>query len=176
VTDATRPPDCISLELHRDNDHRVEHWIRWTLIVVLAVLVAAALANRFGQKQEEASVAGAGATLEVSAPGALRSGLYFQGRFRVLGDRTMRAPTLALESGWFDAITLNTVQPEPARTASEDGGIAFTFDRLERGRTLTVYLEFQVNPTTVGRRSQGVELRDGRRTLARLDRSVTIYP
>ena len=37
-------------------------------------------------------------------------------------------------------------------------------------------MEFQVNPTTVGRRSQGVELRDGERPLATVDRPVTIFP
>jgi hypothetical protein len=37
-------------------------------------------------------------------------------------------------------------------------------------------MEFQVNPTNVGRRSQDVELRDGDRLLARADRAVTILP
>ena len=37
-------------------------------------------------------------------------------------------------------------------------------------------LQFQVNPTTVGRRSQAVELYDGSRLVARVNRTVTVYP
>ena len=174
--EASRAPDCISLGVHRDGSHHVERWVRWAVIGLLTLLVVAGLANVFGQRHETTAAAGEGATLEVSGPAALRSGLIFQGRFEVVAGRTLRAPTLALERGWFDAITLNTVQPEPDRTVSEDGGISFTFGELERGRSLTLYLEFQVNPTTAGHRSQDVELRDGERTLARVDRSITIYP
>jgi hypothetical protein len=176
VGESSRPPDCISLDLHRDGSHRIERWVRWTVIGLLTVLVVAGLANVFGQKRETATATGGGATLEVSAPSALRSGLIFQGRFEIVAARTLRAPILVLERGWFDGITLNTVQPEPDRTVSEEGGIAFAFDELERGRSLTLYLEFQVNPTTAGRRSQDVELREGKRTFARVDRSITIFP
>jgi hypothetical protein len=37
-------------------------------------------------------------------------------------------------------------------------------------------MQFQVNPTNVGRRSQDVELYDDTTVLARVDRTVTIYP
>jgi hypothetical protein len=176
VGESSRPPDCISLDLHRDGSHQIEPGVRWAAMGLLTVLVVAGLANVFGQTHETTTAAGGGVTLAVSAPSALRGGLIFQGRFEVVAARTLRSPTLALERGWFDAITLNTVQPEPDRTVSEDGGIVFTFGELERGRSLTLYLEFQVNPTTAGRRSQDVELRDGERTLARVDRSITIFP
>ena len=172
----TRPPDCISLADHRDGDRRVEHWVRWAFVVALVVLVAAGLLNVFGQREVTTSATGRAATLEVTAPGALRGGLIFQGRFRLRSEGAITRPTLALEGGWLDGITLNTVQPEPKTSTGEDGGVVFTFDRLAPGRSLTVYLELQVNPTTTGRRSQGVELRDGDRTLARVERSITIFP
>ena len=37
-------------------------------------------------------------------------------------------------------------------------------------------MQFQVNPTNVGRRSAAVALYDGNELLARVDRTVTVYP
>lgn len=176
VSEVSRPPDCISLEAHRDHNHPVERWIRWLFVATILALVVAALVGVFGQRPSTEDVRGDGATLEVQAPGALRGGLLFQGRFEVVAEQAVRRPTLVLDEGWFDGITLNTVQPEPVETRSEDRGVAFAFDGLRAGRTLTVYLEFQVNPTTVGRRAQDVELRDGARPIAALERTVTIFP
>ena len=71
---------------------------------------------------------------------------------------------------------------DPARYA------AFFEAHIEQGDTLEssgqkigvetaiVYLALQVTPTTVGRRSQGVELHDGEELVARSDRTVTILP
>jgi len=39
-----------------------------------------------------------------------------------------------------------------------------------------VYIPFQVNPTTVGRRAQGVVLRDGGRRIAAVERTLTVFP
>jgi len=39
-----------------------------------------------------------------------------------------------------------------------------------------VYFQFQVEPTTVGRRSQDVVLRDGSRQLVEIRRAVTVFP
>ena len=174
--EAARPPEGISLESHRDNPHVVERGIRWATVGVLVVLAVAGLANVFGQRHDETTVRGDGATLTVSAPAALRSGLYFQGRFVVAAERTLEQPVLVLDRGWFDAVTVNTIEPEPETSTSEDGHVSFAFAPLRVGRTLTVYVELQVNPTTFGRRHQGVELRDGNRTIATVERSVTIFP
>jgi hypothetical protein len=172
----SRPPDCISLDVHRDHPHLAERVIRWTSIGTLTLLCLLGLANVFGQRHRETTVTGGGATLEVFAPQALRSGLIFQGRFSVVAEDALERPTLALDRGWFEAITVNTIQPEPAKATSENGDIVLEFEPLAAGRTLTVYAELTVNPTTIGRRKQGVELRDGERTLARLDRTIMVYP
>jgi hypothetical protein len=37
-------------------------------------------------------------------------------------------------------------------------------------------MQFQVNPTNVGRRSQAVRLYDGKQLLATIHRQVTIFP
>jgi len=50
------------------------------------------------------------------------------------------------------------------------------FGPVAAGRRFTIYLYLQANPTTAGRRDQSVELRDGNRTLASIDRSVNVFP
>jgi hypothetical protein len=176
VSGTTRPPDFISLEAHRDREHPVERAARWMFVALLTAAAAAGLANVFGQRPGTATAAGPAATLSVRSPGALRGGLLFQARIEVDARAGLQKPTIWLDRGWFDNFTLNTVQPEPTKAASERGGVAFEFDPLPAGRRLTLYLQFQVNPTTVGRRSQDVVLRDGGRPIARVDRAVTIFP
>jgi hypothetical protein len=39
-----------------------------------------------------------------------------------------------------------------------------------------LYMDFQVNPTNVGRASQDVELRDGDTHITTIERTLTVYP
>lgn len=174
--EAARPPDCISLSEHRDDPHPVERAFRWVLLAVLSALVLAGLAGTFGQRHEDALASAPAARLELRAPGALRSGLLFQGRFRVTAERDLRKPTLILDAGWFDAVSVNAIVPEPQSSWSEDGRVAFEFPALPAGRAMTVYVDFQMNPTTAGKREQGVELRDGARSVTAIHRFVPVYP
>jgi hypothetical protein len=176
VSGTSRPPDFISREAHRDHGHPVERWARWIVFAALVCLSAAGLANVFGQRPGTASAAAPAASLSVRAPNALRGGILFQARIEVDAREPLRKPTVWLDKGWLDNLTLNTVQPEPATSKSEDAGVALEFDPLPAGRRLTLYLQFQVNPTTVGRRAQDVVLQDGSRTIARVDRTVTVFP
>jgi hypothetical protein len=176
VSEASRPPDFISLDAHRDHGHPVERWTRWVFVLALVALAVAGLADVFGQRPSTVTVDSPAATLGVKAPSALRGGLVFQGRFEVVARQLIRRPTLVLGSGWFENMTFNTILPEPARTTSQNEAVVLEYPPLRPGRTLTVFIPFQVNPTTVGRRSQHVELRDGARPIAVLERTVTIFP
>ena len=98
------------------------------------------------------------------------------GRFRVTAAREIAHATLVLDKGWLESMHINTIEPAPVEEASRDGRLALDFGRVPAGETITAYLEFQVNPTNVGHRSQTVELYDGEDLLARAERAVTIYP
>jgi hypothetical protein len=176
MSEAARPPDCISLEAHRDHDHLIERGARWTFLAVLTILAVLALANVFGQHHVTRVATSDAATLHVSAPGALRSGLLYQGKFEVDAHEQLRRPTLVLAPGWWDAMSVNSVEPQPTRSWSRDGRVFLEFGPLGPERTLTVYLYQQANPTTAGRRDQSVELRDGDRTIASIERSVDVFP
>jgi hypothetical protein len=173
---AARPPDCISLEAHRDHDHLVERLARWVVLGLLVALAALALANVFGQHHVSLVARSDAATLRMSAPGALRSGLLYQGRFEIDARQRLDKPTLVLAAGWWDAMSVNSIQPEPTQSSGRDGSVSLEFEPVGPDETLTVYLYLQANPTTAGRRDQSVELRDGDRTIVSIDRSINVFP
>jgi hypothetical protein len=145
-------------------------------LAVIAAFVGAALFNVFGQRPSVSSAEGHGASLRVSAPDRLRGGLIFQATFAASADAPVRHPILALDPGWIDAITNNSMEPTPKSEKIVGGRLLLEFDPLAAGDTLEVWSQWQVNPTKRGSESQDVEFRDGSRPLARVDRSVTVFP
>jgi hypothetical protein len=159
-----------------DADPRAELVARRVLIALIVLLAVLALANVFGQDETTSRAVAAGASLEVSAPERLRGGLFFQGRFTIGADRQLENATLVLDRGWLEGMHINTIEPAPVGESSRDGKLALDFGRVPAGDFLVAYLQFQVNPTNVGRRSQDVELYDDDRLLASVDRTVTVLP
>jgi hypothetical protein len=155
-------------------------WHRWLrrglLLVILAVLVVALL-NGFGQKTTSSAVRTPQARMQVESPPRLSGGLLFQARFRLqaLG-HAVSHPKLVLGENWYDGMTLNSTTPEPASENSRGGRFALTFPSLAKDQTLTVITEWQVNPTSLGRRSMDAYFDDGNTRLAAVHRTLTIFP
>ena len=155
---------------------RAELVARRVLIGLIVLLALLALANVFGQEETISRAVASGASLEVAAPVRLRGGLFFQGRFTIGAERELEHATLVLDRGWLEGMHINTIEPAPVGESSRDGKLALDFGRVPAGDFLVAYLQFQVNPTNVGRRSQDVELYDDDRLLASVDRTVTVLP
>jgi hypothetical protein len=132
--------------------------------------------NIFGQRPATSAADSPAGSLELYAPTRLRGGVFWMARFHVRARREIEHATLVLDPGWLEQMHLNTLEPAPIGEASRDGRIALDFGRVPAGRSLLVFFQFQVNPTNVGRHSHDVELHDGETPLARIDRTVTIYP
>jgi hypothetical protein len=71
---------------------------------------------------------------------------------------------------------MNTIEPTPLAQASRDGDMLFTLGHVRAGDDYRLFLQFQVNPTNVGRRRADVTLYDGPTKLLTVHRTVTIYP
>lgn len=171
------PPDQIVLKRHRDFEGIGRTvWIRRVLLLLLAAVSVLALFNVFGQRPHTVRADGAGASLDLYAPTRLRGGLLYMARFTVTARRDLKEARLVLDPGWAESITINTIEPSPVGEASDDGRLSFDLGHVPAGQEFRLYMDFQVNPTGVGRRDQGVELRDGDTTLATLSRSVFIFP
>jgi hypothetical protein len=174
----TSVPDGIDLERHRDSVGlgRVPIF-RLVVLLGIVVLLALALANVLGQRPVADVAEGADARLEVSAPTAVRGGLFFQGRFRIEARRLIEHATLVLDRGWQEQLSINTIEPAPVGEASRDGRLALDFGAVQPGRSVVAYIQFQVNPAQFfARRSQDVVLADGERELLRIDRTLTYFP
>jgi len=172
----TTTPDFLTLKEHRDDDHVVERAARWIVIGLLVAIAVAALLNVFGERPTTTKASGAAAELTVAAPDRLRGGLFFQGRISVLARERLEDAVLVLDSGWAEQMHINTIEPAPVDETGDDGRLVLGYGELEPGDELVVYLQFQVNPTNVGRRSQRVELRDGPELIAAANRTVIVFP
>jgi hypothetical protein len=164
--------------VHRDLRGRfVAPWGRRVLLTVLTVLVIAALVNLFGQHATDSSARSSAGGLDVTAPSALRGGDIYQVRLTLrAGAHALAHPTVLLDSGWFDGMTFNGAVPDPMQQSDVGGRVAMQFDGVPAGQHSTVWLSFQANPTTVGHRKANAELDDGNTVIARVHRTLTIFP
>lgn len=170
-------PDGIVLGRHRDLEGRTLFpWIRRALVLLLAVVPVLALFNVFGQRPSVSRADAVPASLTVSAPAALRRGLLFQARFTIEAKEPLREAVLLLNEAWLNGITVNTIEPSPVNEASRNGRLAFDLGHLPAGSRYVLFMEFQVNPTTLGRRTLHAELDDGVQTVATITRDLTIFP
>jgi hypothetical protein len=173
MTDA---PQTLTLREHRDQGKARQRWFRRSLLALLGLILLAALLNAFGQRPETSSAAAPAARLQVYAPERVRSGLVYAARFRIDARREIKNATLVLDSGWAEGYTVNGLAPQPISEASQNGKLTFTFGHVPQGRHLTFWISLQVNPTNVGDRTQDVRLYDGKRRLAVVERTITIFP
>jgi hypothetical protein len=169
-------PDHLTYEANRDRAERSELVARRIFFSALALLALIALLNVFGQRPTSTVVDSSVAELEVFAPTALRGGIYYEGRFTIRAREAIENATLVFDGGWTEQLQINTIEPSPIGESSRDGRLALDFGHLAAGRKLVVFLQYQVNPTNVGRRSQDVELYDGGTLLAEADRTLTVFP
>jgi hypothetical protein len=174
---AKRLPDGLSAEHNQDLRGRSGHvWYRRLLLCLIAVLPVLALLNVFGQHPTVSTASAPTAKLKVTAPSRLRSGLIFQVRVQVTALRTIKMPRLVFDRGWWESMSVNSIEPDPSSQSTQDGSVVLSYDKLPAGHTLVVWIYFQVNPTNVGARHEDVDLLDGSTPITGVRRSLTIFP
>jgi hypothetical protein len=172
-------PDYIDLGRHRDFERRrLEQWLPTALLALAAVLPVLALFNVFGQSPSTDKVANPNgvATLELTAPKRVRSGLLFQARIDIRAHKEIKDAVLVLDSGWLESMTLNTAEPAATSETSRDGSIAFDLGDIPAGKLWRQYLQFQANPVNAGSQSQGITLYDGNVPLLHMNRDLMVWP
>ena len=174
---ASQPPDGISLDRHRDfAGARAAPWIRRLLLCCVAAIPVLALLNVFGQHPTTSTATSSTASMNVTAPSRLRSGLIFQVRVQIVAHRDIKELEIAFDKGWWESMSVNSIVPEPSEESSDEGKVLLSFGQLGAGHEHVNWIYFMVNPTNVGKRTENVELRDGSTPLLRIHRAVTIFP
>jgi hypothetical protein len=170
-------PDGIVLSRHRDLKGREWHpWVRRALVGLVALVLVLALLGFVGQSTSTTRAVTPAATLEIDAPDAVRGGLLYQARFTIVAHQELKQATLVLSAEWIDGLTVNTIEPSPVNEASRNGDVALDLGHLAAGAKHVLFVDYQVNPTTVGSRTLEAELDDGEQPVARLTRHLRIWP
>jgi hypothetical protein len=170
-------PEGLVLKRHRDHEGRAHHvWARRALLLLVGLVPVLALFNVFGQRPHVETASAAPAELEVYAAPHLRGDLLWEARFTVTAKQELAKATLELDRGWMEGMTINTIEPSPIGEGSHDGKLVLELGHVPRGEKYVLYMQIQVNPTNVGRRSQNVSLYDGERLLTTIHRRVTVFP
>jgi hypothetical protein len=170
-------PDRIELGRHRD----LASWgynrpVRYVLLASVAAVVVLGLFNVFGQRPATTTGHSAKASLEVYAPARVRGGLLYETRLTIRAHEKVDHAVLQFAPGWLESQQLNTIEPSPIAETSRNGSLVLTLGPVEAGEHYTLYMEFQVNPTNVGRRDADVALYDGDTKLLTVDRTLTVFP
>lgn len=154
-------------DLERARDLRGRHghvWNRRFWLLLMAVFVGCALAGQFGQSPSIRTATGDAAEVRVHMPETIRGGLMYPVRIEITARESIAAPQVVLGSGFIDGMHLNTLEPAPTAESSRPpkggnpGSLALTYPSLDAGDVLTVYLQLQVNPTTVGSQDVSVSV------------------
>lgn len=170
-------PDGIVLPRHRDLEGRAWHpWVRRSLLGVVVLIAVLALVGVFGQRPSTTRAAAGAATLSISAPDAVRGGLLYQARFTIDATQALTNATLVLSPSWLDGMTVNTIEPGPVNEASRDGSLVFSLGHVPAGARYVLFMQFQVNPTTVGRRTLRADLEDGDQPIVSVTRHLRLFP
>jgi hypothetical protein len=170
-------PDGIALERHRElRGPGFNRPVRWVVLALLVALLLLGVFNVFGQRPETTTVHADAASLELYAPSRLRGGLLYEARFTINAHRDLKNALLQLSPGWNEGQQMNTIEPTPLGQGSRNGDLLFTLGHIPAGQKFRLFLQFQVNPTNVGRRTANVTLYDGGARLATIKRTVTVFP
>jgi hypothetical protein len=151
-------------------------WVRRILMCLLAALVVVALIGLIGQRQSTSSAAASSATMRLTAPKTVRGGIFFQARVEIIAHDDLKFPSLVLDDGWLDGIQINSVTPQPPNENALNGRAQLGYGELPASHRLVVWFEFEVNPTNVARHSFGIQLLDGNKPVARIERTIRVLP
>jgi len=165
------------LERMRDLRGRSQRpWFRRVLVALLGIPVALALTGALGQSTTTVRAVAPAASLRVEVPDVLRGGLMWRVRIVVRATRTIEHPRIVLGPGYVRGMQLNTLEPSPESEASRGPKVVLSYGELAAGDELVVYLQLQVDPTTVGDEDTSVELDDEARPIVRVAHTTRVLP
>jgi hypothetical protein len=90
--------------------------------------------------------------------------------------RQLKDARVYLSDGWFEAMSLNGISPQPSTQSARGGWQIWDYGTLPAGTAFTVWISWQTNPTNLGSHSQDVALYDGGTSLMTARRSFTVLP
>lgn len=169
-------PDGITKE-HMPAEQRWAGVMAWGVLVLLGLVLAAAMTGVFGGRAGATHVAEENsARLHFTAPEVLRNGEFFEMRVQVEAKQAIAKPVIAVSSGYWRHVTINTMIPAPSEEGFNDGAFEFTFSPMGAGDTLEMKIDGQINPARQGSSQGEVRVLDDKTPLASLPVRLKVLP
>lgn len=170
-------PVGIDRARHYDLTGRSGHvWWRRVALCFIAAIPVLALANVFGQHASTQTVNSAAAQLAINSPVHVRGGLIFTTEITITPHAPLQDAKIYLSNGWFRAMTLNELQPNPSSQQAQGNWQILDFGKLPAGTAFHAWIAWQVNPTNIGRHNQDVAIYNGGNQLMIVHRTMTVFP
>jgi hypothetical protein len=160
-------------------DHRgtvVGLWTRRAFLTLFSAVLVAALVGLIGQRSSTTTVIGPAATFRLTAPKTVRGGLFYQARAEIVAHEDLKFPSLVVDDGWVEGMQVNSVEPQAPNENALNGKVQFGYGELPADHVLRVWFEFEVNPTNVGKHPYGIQLENGNKLVARIQRTIRVLP
>jgi hypothetical protein len=143
---------------------------------LLALACLLGLFNLFGQRTTTSRADGSAASLTIESPERLRGGLVFTTQITVTAHQKLNDAQVRLSGDWFKGMTFNGIAPQAESQSSSADGITFDYGSLDAGESMPIWISWQVNPTTLGLRTETVAVSDGASQLVSIRRSRWVFP
>lgn len=151
-------------------------WARRAVLAAIAVVPVLALFNVFGQHATPITYQSPAASLVIDSPAHVRGGLLFTTGIVITPRRQLTDARLYLSNGWFQAMSLNGIAPQPSTQVAQGNWQVWDFGKIPANTAFHVWISWQANPTNIGRHSQAVALYDGGTKLMTAQRTLTVFP
>ena len=173
---AQRYPEGIGEE-HVHPQSFLRRYLGWWALALLAALIAIALTGTLGGRPNTTFRADSPrAGLAVNAPEVLRSGEFFEMRFRVRAKQPIEKPVLAVAHSYLRDLTLNTFKPSPAEESSDGTFYRMEFGAMEPGDSFELMIDGQVNPDLFGGTRGSIELLDDKTRITGMALELEVRP
>jgi hypothetical protein len=170
-------PPGIDRERHQALQGRNRHvWYRRAALGLIAAVPVLGLLNVFGQHATPLTFQSPAATLVIDSPAHVRGGDIFTTDVVIIPHEQLHDARLYWGNGWFQAMTLNGIAPQPSSESGQGPWQVWDFGQVPAGTAYHVWVSWQTNPTNIGRHSQTVELYDGGTHLMTAGHTLTVFP
>jgi hypothetical protein len=173
----TDNPVGIDRARHQDLVGRNRHvWWRRAALLVIAAVPVLGLLSVFGQHATSVTYRSPSASLLVNSPPHVRGGLIFTTEIVITPRLPLSDARLYLDNGWFQAMTLNGVAPQPSNESAQGRWQIWDFGKIPATTAFHLWISWQTNPTNLGPHSQAVALYNGGTWLMTVHRTMTVLP
>jgi hypothetical protein len=151
-------------------------WMTAIAALMLGGVVAMGLSGLAGGRDRRDFRTTAEATLLIEGPAIIRNGEYNETIVTMQAHRAIANLALEIDAAYWRDITVNTMLPSPEAEKLHDGVMRFEFGPLGAGSTASFKVDAQVNPHRFGSSRGDFVLKDGSREIARVSRSLIVWP